>query len=301
MRNRLPVFQRTESGEKGRTAKVRLYLLETGWVKVARALLHREDGFPLLPSAAVWLAREGDTVWIPVVAYLIVHDDDLVMVDTGLHEMCRTDPVGNIGHIMASIIRGFRVPPGTDSKSQIGRLGYAVEQVKYVIISHLHTDHASALEYFSLATILLGRGEWEAAQGLLRFQGGYNRRQFAFPYDFREVPQDPIAPVPPFDRGYDLFNDGTVVIVPTPGHTIGHQSIVVRLPSQMVLLAGDAVLTERSYRELSLPGFLPYKGRLRASLEAIRVFSELHPESLVIPGHDPEKWPALKKAPDHYE
>lgn len=280
---------------------LKLYLLETGWIKVAKALLYREQGFHLIPPAMGWCAAEEDTVWIPVCAYLIVHDGDLVVVDSGLHGSCHTDPVQNVGRLMANIIRGFRVPPEADIKTQIDRLGYSIEQAKYLILSHLHTDHASAIEYFAQATILLGRGEWRAAQSCLRFRHGYHRHQYAFPYQYREVPQDPLLPpIAPFTHGHDLFQDGTVIILPTPGHTIGHQSVLVRLRSRTVFLVGDAAFTERSYRELALPGFLPYTRHIKESLEKVKVFSELHPEALVIPGHDPDQWPTLTKAPEYY-
>lgn len=301
MGNRLRVFQREELEETKGMPTVKLYLLETGWVKVAKALIYREGGFHIIPPATGWFKGEEDTVWIPVGAYLIARDGDLVAVDTGFHDICRTDPVKNVGRLMASIGRGLRMPEGADIKTQIERLGYSIDQVKYLIISHLHTDHASAIEYFSRATILLGRGEWGAAQSFFWFLNGYNRQQFAFPYDYREVPQGPVVPIHPFTHGYDLFNDGTVVIVPTPGHTIGHQSVFVRLRSRMVFLVGDAAFTERSYRELILPGFLPYKRRLVESLKKVKTFSELHPDALIITGHDPGQWPTLKKAPDYYE
>ncbi len=302
MGKRLRVFQREEVKKPGGEPDVKLYLLEAGWVQVAKALIHKEGGFHLIPPATGWFKAEEDKVWIPVVAYLIVHDGELVVVDTGFHDICHTDPVKNIGRFMTSIARGFRVPKGADIKTQIERLGYSIDQVKYLIMSHLHTDHASAIESFPRTTILLGKGEWEAAQSFLGFLNGYNRPQFAFPYDYQEVPQEPIASLHPFTLGYDLFDDGKVVIVPTPGHTVGHQSVLVRLRSRTVLLAADAAYTERSYRELLVPGILHFRGGLvMETLEKVKAFSELYPDALIVTGHDSEQWPTLKKAPDYYE
>jgi glyoxylase-like metal-dependent hydrolase (beta-lactamase superfamily II) len=301
MGSRLRVFQREEGQERRGESIVKLYLLESGWVQVAKALIHKEGGFHLIPPATGWFKADEDKVWIPVVAYLIDRDGELVVVDTGFHEICQTDPVKNIGRFMTSIARGFRVPKGADVRTQIERLGYSIDQVKYLIMSHLHTDHASAIEHFPRATILVGRGEWEAARSFLGFLNGYNRRQFTFPYDYQEVPQEPMESIHPFTHGYDLFDDGTVVIVPTPGHTVGHQSVLLRLRTRTVLLAVDAAYTERSYRELVVPGILHFRGRLvTTTLEKVKLFSELHPDALIITGHDSEQWPTLKKAPDHY-
>jgi glyoxylase-like metal-dependent hydrolase (beta-lactamase superfamily II) len=93
----------------------------------------------------------------------------------------------------------------------------------------------------------------------------------------------------------DLFGDGSVRLVSTPGHTLGHQSVVLRLEGRDALLTGDAAYLRRTIDEdEGVDPLLMHDEHLyRRSLKEIKRFVEREPEALVITGHDRETWPQL--------
>ena len=96
-----------------------------------------------------------------------------------------------------------------------------------------------------------------------------------------------------FARSFDVFGDGSVRLVSTPGHTPGHQSVVLRCGRGEVLVVGDAAYTEAELRGEARP-ILVRDGHLhRRSLREIAEYRRQTPDALLIPGHDPAFWPTL--------
>jgi glyoxylase-like metal-dependent hydrolase (beta-lactamase superfamily II) len=92
---------------------------------------------------------------------------------------------------------------------------------------------------------------------------------------------------------HDLFGDGSITTVATPGHSPGHLSVIVRLrDAGVIVLAGDAVYTERHYNREALPGFFHSADDVVESVERLRNIVEAN-DALLVPGHDPESWPKL--------
>ena len=121
-------------------------------------------------------------------------------------------------------------------------------------MTHLHPDHASAISDFPEATFLVSTAEWEAAaDGGQR--DGYVKRQFDHGFDYRLVDfdSDDANSFSGFARSFDVFGDGSVRIVFTPGHTLGHMSVVLRTEHGEVLVAGDAIFMRRTLDDDHLP------------------------------------------------
>jgi N-acyl homoserine lactone hydrolase len=181
---------------------------------------------------------------------------------------------------------------------QLAKRGVAPSDVRFVLMTHLHIDHASAVSDFPEATFVLDRREWRAAAegGALK---GYHRRQFDHAFDWRTLDysssDDGVQSFASFARTFDLFGDGSVRVASTPGHTPGHQSYVLRTAHGEVLLTGDAAYTERELRGEVLP-FVIDDPHLRArSLNEIRGYLEQTPGATVITGHDADLWPRLRE------
>jgi glyoxylase-like metal-dependent hydrolase (beta-lactamase superfamily II) len=166
-------------------------------------------------------------------------------------------------------------------------------------MTHLHFDHASAVSEFPKATFVVDRREWAAAiaGGVRR---GYHARQFDHAFDWRTVDYgaESVESFAAFAQALDLFGDGSVRLIATPGHTLGHQSIVLRLQGREFLVLGDAAYTARGLRGEEMPLLTADEHLYRRSLGEVRRYLEQTPGALVIPSHDWELWPKLK---DVYE
>ena len=184
---------------------------------------------------------------------------------------------------------------GWDAPSQLREHGVDPADVKLVVMTHLHYDHASGVTQFPEATFVVDRREWPAATGRGGILKGYRRELFDHPYDWRTV--DFEAPsvdgYVAFGRAIDLLGDGSIRLVSTPGHAEGHMSVVLRLlGGRELLLTGDAAYAIRSIDEDLLPTFCDDIHDYKRSLGEIRRFRE-HTDAVTICGHDAESWPTL--------
>lgn len=178
----------------------------------------------------------GKRIKIPVAMYIIEHPRGLVVFDTGMADDVAGD--GCAAYWGKGLCGAFTPIMKREEviDKQLQKLGYSVDQVKYVIYSHMHLDHAGNMELFPKATHVLQKAELKAGWWPEKFQ----RAAFVLKdydgtrgYKFMELVGD-----------FDLFGDGKIVVLDAKGHTQGHQSLLVRLPKTgTVILAADAVYT----------------------------------------------------------
>jgi glyoxylase-like metal-dependent hydrolase (beta-lactamase superfamily II) len=176
-------------------------------------------------------------------------------------------------------------------------LGIPRSGINVVVMTHLHYDHAGALNEIADATVVVGKREWRSAHGGKPLLRGYLPRQFDLAHDFRLVDfDDPeVNSFASFGRAVDLFGDGSVVLVSTPGHTSGHLSVVVRLAERECLITGDAVYTRRSLDGGELPLVIADEHNYLRSVREIRAYKQMTPSALIIPGHDAEFFASLEE------
>jgi glyoxylase-like metal-dependent hydrolase (beta-lactamase superfamily II) len=281
-------------GQEGAT--VRLHPLLTSTCIGPPGWLFRERGrMAGLRALGIGVPRER---WleIPVVAFLVEHPGaGPFLVDTGFHSSVAVDPKKNLGRINAQFFKVTEMEQSQAAAAQLRARGIDHRQLGLVIMTHLHVDHASAIADFPQATFLVSRREWEAATEPRATLQGYVRRQFdhAFDYrllDFDSAESDSFAS---FGRSFDVFGDGSVRLVYTPGHTHGHLSVVLRLRGREALVAGDAIYAMRTLRESALPYRMADEHLFRRSLREIQLYADQTRDALVIPGHDMAAWRAL--------
>ncbi len=154
-------------------------------------------------------------------------------------------------------------------------------RVDFVVNSHLHFDHTGGNAQLPNARVVVQKPEWEATQDeRLRRYNGYN------PADF-DLGQDLVLA----EGEHDIFGDGSVVCIPTYGHTPGHQSLRVQLDSGPVVLCGDACYLRHSLDEMHLPGVVHDRDAMVASLERLRALRDSGAK--IFYGHDPEFWESV--------
>lgn len=276
-------------------ATVRVHPILTGEMHAPRVYSDRPHGLLGLPKIALQaLGPRGGWDWLPIPAFLIEHPGaGAVLIDTGLHPGCATDVAGNMGRL-GKLVYQVRMDHDQALRFQLPARGVDTKDIRVVIMTHFHIDHASAVSEFPGATFVVDRHEWEAAAdgGAL---DGYHQRQFDHAFDWRTLDYgaDPVESFAGFARAIDLFGDGSVRLVSTPGHTAGHQSVVLRTGGREILVIADAAFTERALAGTATPMKIHDEHLYRRSLKEIRTYLEQTPGALAIPGHDPAFWPTL--------
>lgn len=192
--------------------------------------------------------------------YLVKHGDDYLLWDTG-HAM--TAP---------------NVAPKVSLVDLLAKLDLKPDQIKYVGISHYHADHTGQVASFPKSTLLIGQKEWEAISSPKPAEG-VNFKPFEH-WLKGEGKVEALA------TDKDVFGDGSVIVLRTPGHTPGHQSLLVKLPQTgAVILSGDAVHFHENLDSDGVPWFNFDRAQTVASIERIKkIASNL--KGMVIIQHD---------------
>ena len=166
---------------------------------------------------------------------------------------------------------------------QLEQLHVKPSDIKLIGLSHTHPDHAGNLELFPNVTVLIQKAEYE-----------WKGRQDT-------VHVNPKHPVKVIEGDYDVFGDGSLTLLFTPGHTPGHQSLLVRLPKTgPVILSGDAAHFQQSFAERLVPENNYNKEELLASMQRIAdVMAKEH--ALLWLNHDKPEDLKVKKEPEFYE
>ena len=280
-----------------RDATVRLHPLLCGQATWPEAWPHREEGrLAKLHSFGVRVPRD-EWVPLPIVAFLVEHPSaGAMLIDTGLDPVAADDPKKTFGRILAATsTRTFSMARSQAVPAQLRTRGVNPDDVKHVVMTHLHYDHASGIAQFPKATFLLTQREWDAAHAAFRLFHGYVTRHFDHPFAYRflDFESDRASSYATFGRSLDLFGDGSVRAVFTPGHTHGHTSIVLRTAGREVLVAGDAVYTRHTVATGHRPALMEDEHLFSRSLREIQLYAEQNPDALLIPGHDMDAWQEL--------
>ena len=219
---------------------------------------------------------------LPILCWLIEHPDGLIMVDTGESAGAMSRSWYPWWQPYWRLAVRFSVEPSDEAGPQLRSLGFDPEDVKTVVLTHLHGDHAGGIPHFPRSEIVVARGEWEAAQGFAGEAAGYLPKHF------------PAWLSPRLVEGEEEIAPG-VRVMPTPGHTPHHQSVVVETGSRTLFLAGDASYSLELMREGVADGVTTSPSTHRATLERIRAFVDSH-DAVFLPAHDPGSVGRLRAA-----
>lgn len=238
-------------------------------------------------SALTYRQGVGTKVEIPVTgAFIEMQDGEHILFDTGLLPHGFDDGAQLTMARYRNMIVQYR--PEDDIRARLAEIGRVPDDIKIVINSHFHWDHAGGNRLFPKARFVVQSSEYRFAYQPDPFVS----RPYARAY---------------FDCGinYELI-DGDAVIKPgvatltTPGHTPGHQSLLIRLASgRMMIMTGDAMLCPANLDPALPPGNAHTTEHAVASIARLRMLSELLGGDLVI-CHDPEFWKKWQPAPHQY-
>jgi glyoxylase-like metal-dependent hydrolase (beta-lactamase superfamily II) len=258
----------TAQAPQPRASGVKLYVMDGGWLKDQ-------------PPASYELTREqvpDSDMSVPV--FLVVHPRGTLIFDTGLGDRFaggRETPANKSWQVQRTV------------RSQLAEIGHTPESITYLAISHSHGDHTGNANDYANATWLVQRPERDLMFG----------EKPPRTYDAYKALKDSRTKV--LDGDYDVFQDGSVVIKSTPGHTPGHQSLFVKLTRRApVVLSGDLYHFPLERTLDKVPTFEFNKEQTRASRAALEAFMKKAGAELWIQ-HDTATWATLLKSPKFYE
>jgi N-acyl homoserine lactone hydrolase len=263
---------------------MKIHAIQTGTVGVTRSW---REGVGNGKRRLVNTIRDREwTEPLPIYAFAIEHPEGVIVVDTG--ECAAASEPGYFPSWHPGV-RAFRewVEPEQEIGPQLERLGISPGDVRWLVMTHLHTDHAGGLHHFPDNEILITRTELDFASGLRGRLRGYVANTH-WPAWFRptllELEPEPLGPFP---QSLRLTDAGDVTLVPVPGHTPGQIGVLVDEEDQIVFLAGDSSYTQDLMLRGKADGVGADDEAERLTHERIRVFATQHPTVYLV-AHDPD-------------
>lgn len=257
-----------------------IYPLQTGSVKIKKAQKSREAG-----GMVRVLASDAWTSWLPIYAWLIKHPEGTIVVDTG--ETSRTSQTGYFPkwHPYYRYAVKMDVSREDEIDHQLAKFDVDPRDVDTVILTHFHTDHAGGLYHFPNSKILVPHAEYRNAKGLLGQWRGYLPQHWPGRFNPAEIVFRNRS-YGPFTQSFPVTQDGSIMVVPTPGHTPGHISVVVDTGSEKIFLAGDTSYTQELLLNLQPDGVSPDPRQVLDTQKKIVSMAEQDP-LVYLPSHDP--------------
>jgi N-acyl homoserine lactone hydrolase len=242
---------------------------------------------------AIWyLIRDKDHyILVPIYAYLIDHPKaGPILVDTGINWQQAHNHKEYYKGILLQLVLDedeYQITREQELSAHLKRLGYRLEDIKTVIVTHLHEDHLGGLRSLAHAKIMITKEEWNAKNlGIFPFNETPSIKGFTIE---RELVSYTSGPFHGFDKSQDLLGDGSVIILPTPGHSAGHLAVLIQLDGYQLLCAGDTLYT---LRHLAVNQVRPISlgkkawARQAGSIERILHLRRSLPDTIVAPAHD---------------
>ena len=263
---------------------------------------HKEHRYGSRAPRMWWVLTSQSWITIPINVFVIEHRDGLVLFDAGLNPTIASNP----NYIEDPIVRFFKrklfrleIAPDETLSGHLKKMGYTAEDVCKVVISHLHFDHIGGIAEVPQADLLVSSDEWR------QLSDPHPERDFIF-REHIELPNtkwqqidyvptdDPLFA--PFGGCYDVMGDGSMILLPTPGHTVGSMSMLVRSAEfSPILLVGDLTYELDLLMKDQIPG-TGDKTQLLASFANVRALKKQLPDLVVLPTHDQAAIEALRVA-----
>ncbi len=253
---------------------LRLYVLDCGEAQIP-------DISPWSPGT-----NEGRPMTFSNHCYLIRRAGAWMLWDSGFADALAALPGGQLGN------RGMRMRRSKTLVAQLAELGLSPGDIRHLAFSHTHADHVGNANLFTRATLYMQRAEFDAAFGPEPARYGFN------PAAYEKLRDNTVVRL---DGDKDVFGDGSVVLLATPGHTPGHQSLLLRLPrTGAVVLSGDLAHFADNFEQRRVPGFNFDKAQSLASMERIAALVKAERAQLWL-NHDSAQKARIVHSPRYYE
>jgi N-acyl homoserine lactone hydrolase len=264
---------------------MKIHHIQTGTVTIKEAQRVGSGKYTITRFLNMLTDREW-TEELPIYSWVIEHPEGIIVIDSG--ETARTGTPGYFPGWHPYYRLGLKesVQSWQEVGPQLERLGIPPQEVRWLILTHLHTDHAGGIYHFPSSKIILTRNEYERASGLGGRLRGYlpqHRPSWFQPelIDFKE------QAIGPFPHSMPLTSSGDVTLVSTPGHTPGHLSVAVWEEDRILFFAGDTSYTQDLMLAGKVDGVAPDAEIASRTLDLIRQWAQ-EEDLIYLPSHDPQ-------------
>jgi glyoxylase-like metal-dependent hydrolase (beta-lactamase superfamily II) len=251
---------------------MKIHALSTGAVRIKTAMRYGRAPFRQVNT----LLDRGFTESLPIHVWVIEHPEGVIVVDTG-----------ELAGAPALPFARFEIAPEDEIGPQLRRLGIEPADVRTVVLTHLHGDHMDGVGLFAGTDVLVNEGEYRYIRSLPgRINSAIGRQVWPAGFIPKTFAYEP-EPLGPFVRSYSLTATGDVLVVPTPGHTPGHSSVVILRDGISYFLAGDTSYSQQQLLEGRVDGVSPNATQARRTMRTILRYAAEHP-TVYLPSHDRE-------------
>jgi glyoxylase-like metal-dependent hydrolase (beta-lactamase superfamily II) len=259
--------------------------------------IHPEHIYGSHKPAMWWIFASKQWVNVPISVFIIEHRDGLVLFDTGMNMGVITNPhyfPSKVTELFMDHIFKFHMNEEDTLTAQLNAAGYSASDVKKAVISHLHFDHVGGISEIPQAELVVCEKGWQHMLDPKSEKDVILRDYIETPganwhrIRYHEIDDSDIKP---FKHAYDLMGDGSMLLLPTPGHLPGSLSMLVRREnSPPLLLVGDLTYYTDLLMQDNLPGTGDHKLLLN-SFAKVRELKQRLPDLLILPTHD---WSAVE-------
>lgn len=267
---------------------MKVHAITTGTVRITLSWQHGHGAY--LPRLVRSLTDPRLTDPLPIWCYLIEHPEGLILIDTGIPANAN-DPVW-FPPFMLLVQRAatFQIEGAEQEIApQMRALGFSPGDVRWVILTHLHQDHDGGLHHFPNAEFLVACAEWDVAQGISGRMAGYLNQRWS--PDFAPTPISYEASDATFGGRHLVTQAGDVSLVPTPGHSAGHQCVIVEEGDHVLMFGGDSAYSQALLQADALDGVGQSAAAAHETHRCILTFARETP-TVFLPSHE---WDAARR------
>ncbi len=262
---------------------IKIHGLTSGLVKVKRSHKNPSLGFPAILLDPFW------TEWMPIHTWLIEHPEGYILIDTGENSQVNDKDYFSCDTINGTVYRTilkFDIDKERELPHLLSKINIKPDNIRWVVLTHLHLDHVDGIRFFPNAEFVVAKNEY------LINSPGHVPCLLPLWFAPRQVTFSPANNLG-FNGSYALTQAKDVIIVPTPGHTYGHQSVILRTNEQSIFFAGDTTFNQKQLYKTKVAGICADKKAARKTIQQIQSFGKHHP-MIYLPSHDVESAKRLR-------